>query len=63
MKVLKNMVVVGWLALIALEVVLHYAGQGQEYPIIRQDRMATIPIMFFLTAYYIFRRYDQTKES
>lgn len=56
MKTLKNMVFIGWGLFILLEIVLYFAGKGQELLIYRQDRMATIPILLFLTIYYIFRK-------
>ena len=62
MKTLRTMVIAGWLLVAIIEVILYYAGKQQEYPIIRQDRMATFPILIFLTIYYIFRIYQKGKE-
>jgi|GEM_PF-3242242 len=56
MKTLKNMMIVGWVIFILLEVTLYLAAQSQELLVYRQDRMATIPILLFLTIYYIFRK-------
>lgn len=55
MKTLKYMVFGGWIFIILLEIVLYFASQAQDLPIYRQDRMATVPILLFLTIYYVFR--------
>ncbi len=55
MKILRNMLLIGWVLFIILEVVIYLAWRQQELPMLRHDRLATIPILLFLTTYYIFR--------
>jgi len=59
MKTLRNMVIIGWTVFVLLEVILYFAAQNQELAVYRQDRMATIPILLFLTVYYIFRKRNE----
>ncbi len=49
------MLLIGWVLFIILEVVIYLAWRQQELPMLRHDRLATIPILLFLTTYYIFR--------
>lgn len=55
MKTLKIMVITGWIIFILLEIVIYITWRQQELPMLRHDRLATIPILLFLTTYYIFR--------
>lgn len=55
MKILKRMVIIGWILFFLLEIIIYIAWQQQELPMLRHDRLATIPILLFLTIYYVFR--------
>jgi len=55
MKTLKTMMIVGWIVFILLEIIIYLAWKQQELPMLRHDRLATIPILLFITTYYIFR--------
>jgi len=55
MKTLKRMVMIGWIVFILIEITIYIAWQQQELPMLRHDRLATIPILLFLTIYYLFR--------
>lgn len=55
MKTLKWMVICGWIFVAILEIGIYIGWHNQDLPMIRHDRMVTIPLILFLTIYYVFR--------